>query len=74
MGGGAFGPDLTDGRVNRQFPPPTGDSMLLAWITQGVPANQGYGVQGISSGRMPHFGAVLTEEQIELIMDYERSL
>ena len=74
MGGGAFGPDLTDGRVNGQFPPPTGDSMLLAWITQGVPANQGYGVQGISSGRMPHFGAVLTEEQIELIMDYERSL
>jgi len=40
----------------------------------GVPANQQYGIRGISSGRMPHFGAVLTEDQINLIMAYERSL
>src|SRR3954453_11863506 len=74
MGGGAFGPNLTQGDVNNQFPPPTGESELFAWISIGVEANQGYGVRGISSGRMPHFGAVLTKDQIESIMAYERSL
>jgi mono/diheme cytochrome c family protein len=74
MGGGAYGPNLTGGDVDGQFPPPTGDAELFAWIAEGVPANQGYGIRGISSGRMPHFGAVLTKEQIELIMAYERSL
>jgi mono/diheme cytochrome c family protein len=74
MGGGAFGPNLTDGDVNNQFPPPSGESELFSWISIGVEANQGYGVRGISSGRMPHFGAVLTKDQIEAIMAYERSL
>ena len=54
--------------------PPDGDTNLYAWIAIGVPANQGYGLRGISSGRMPHFGAVLTKDQIEAIMAYERSL
>ena len=40
----------------------------------GVPAFESYGTRGISSGRMPHFGAVLTKAQIEAIMEYERSL
>ena len=74
MGGGAYGPNLTGGDVNNQFPPPTGESELFSWISIGVEANQGYGVRGISSGRMPHFGAVLTKDQIEAIMAYERSL
>jgi mono/diheme cytochrome c family protein len=74
MGSGAFGPNLTQGDVNRQFPPPTGEAELFAWIGIGVEANQGYGIRGISSGRMPHFGAVLTKSQIEQIMAYERSL
>lgn len=74
MGGGAYGPNLTNGDVNGQFPPPTGEAELFAWISEGVPANQGYGIRGISSGRMPHFGAVLTKTQIEAIMAYERSL
>jgi hypothetical protein len=39
-----------------------------------VPAFEQYGVRGISSGRMPHFGAVLSKQQIEAIMAYERSL
>jgi mono/diheme cytochrome c family protein len=74
MGGGAYGPNLTGGDVDGQFPPPTGESDLFAWISIGVPANAQYGIRGISSGRMPHFGAVLTQDQINLIMGYERSL
>lgn len=74
MGGGAYGPNLTNGDVNRQFPPPNGEAGLFTWISAGVPAGEGYGSRGISSGRMPHFGAVLTKAQIEAIMAYERSL
>jgi hypothetical protein len=74
MGGGAYGPNLTNGDVNNQFPPPNGEAELFAWISEGVPANEQYGIRGISSGRMPHFGAVLTKTQIEAIMAYERSL
>jgi mono/diheme cytochrome c family protein len=74
MGGGAYGPNLTGGDVNNQFPPPSGESELFSWISIGVPANQQYGIRGISSGRMPHFGATLSKDQIEAIMAYERSL
>jgi len=74
MGGGAFGPNLTEGDVNNQFPPPGGEAELFAWISINAPANQAYGIRGISSGRMPHFGATLTKAQIEQIMAYERSL
>jgi mono/diheme cytochrome c family protein len=74
MGGGAFGPNLTMGDVDSQFPPPNGESELFSWISINAPANQAYGIRGISSGRMPHFGATLTKAQIEAIMAYERSL
>jgi len=74
MGGGAYGPNLTNGDVNGQFPPPDGEAELFAWISEGVPENEAYGIRGISSGRMAHFGAVLTKTQIEAIMAYERSL
>jgi mono/diheme cytochrome c family protein len=74
MGGGAYGPNLTGGEVNAQFPPPTGEDDLYTWISVGVPAYQAYGVRGISSGRMAHFGLVLSKAQIEAIMAYERSL
>jgi mono/diheme cytochrome c family protein len=74
MGGGAYGPNLRDGDVNRQFPSPLYDADYFGWISAGVPAFESYGTRGISSGRMPHFGAVLTKTQIEAIMEYERSL
>ena len=32
MGGGAYGPNLTGGDVNSQFPPPNGESELFGWI------------------------------------------
>jgi mono/diheme cytochrome c family protein len=74
MGGGAYGPNLRDGDVDRQFPSPLYDDDFYGWISAGVPAFEQYGVRGISSGRMPHFGAVLSKAQIEAIMAYERSL
>ena len=74
MGGGAYGPNLTGGDVDGQFPLLMGEADLFGWISVGVPANSQYGIRGISSGRMPHFGAVLTEDQINMIMAYERSL
>jgi len=33
-----------------------------------------YGVRGMSSGRMPFFANLLTPEQIQAIVDYERGL
>ena len=74
MGGGAYGPNLTGGDVDQQFPSPLYDADFFGWISAGVPAFESYGTRGISSGRMPHFGAVLTKDQIEAIMEYERSL
>jgi len=74
MGGGAYGPNLRDGDVDRQFPSPLYDDDFYGWVSAGVPAFEQYGVRGISSGRMPHFGAVLSKQQIEAIMAYERSL
>lgn len=74
MGGGAYGPNLTNGDVNNQFPPPQGESQLYSWIAINAPPNEAYGIRGISSGRMPHFGAVLSKQAIEAIMAYERSL
>jgi hypothetical protein len=74
MGGGAYGPNLRGGAVNTQFSPPNGQAQLFTWISEGVPANEGYGARGISSGRMPHFGAMLTSEQICQIMAYERNI
>jgi len=39
-----------------------------------VEANKGYGVRGISSGRMAHFGNILSKKQIDQIIDFERGL
>jgi mono/diheme cytochrome c family protein len=44
------------------------------WVAEGVPRNDQYGTRGISTGRMPHFANVLTREQIQAIVDYERTL
>jgi mono/diheme cytochrome c family protein len=74
MGGGAFGPNLTGGAEQRQFPGATGIEDQILFVAEGVAPNKPYGVRGISSGRMPHFNQTLTEEQIQLIVEYERSL
>ena len=74
QGGGAFGPNLTGGETVRQFAGPKGVDDHVDWVTNGKPANELYGTRGISSGRMPHFGSVLTKDQIQSIVDYERGL
>jgi len=74
QGSGAYGPNLTGGAVLLQFPGEAGRLKQITWVTDGVKENKQYGERGISSGRMPHFGSVLTKAQIELIVDYERSL
>jgi len=81
QGSGAFGPALRNGRVLEQFPgepiddPTTpGFTKQFEWVSDGVEANKGYGVRGISSGRMPHFGAILSKRQIDEIVAYERNL
>jgi mono/diheme cytochrome c family protein len=71
---GAFGPNLTNGATLSQFPNEAGRQEQLNWVTLGVPANELYGVRGISSGRMPHFVHQLTKQQIQAIVDYERDL
>jgi mono/diheme cytochrome c family protein len=70
-GGGALGPNLTGGGTVRQFPNAADHA---SFITQGSELGKRYGAQGQGSGRMPGFGGLLTEEQIQAIVDYERGL
>ncbi|MFM8303532.1 MAG: c-type cytochrome, partial [Actinomycetota bacterium] len=73
-GSGAFGPNLTGGSTLLQFPGGAGAQEQYDWIALGRPANEGYGIRGISSGRMPYFVNLLSEKQIKAIVAYERSL
>lgn len=88
-GGGAYGPNLRDGSVVRQFP---NIDDQIDFITNGAfPTNPatvfdgplpafkpyGYGVRGIgqvAGGGMPAFSQMLTAEQIRAIAEYERTL
>jgi mono/diheme cytochrome c family protein len=73
-GSGAFGPNLTNGSTLVQFPGVAGVQEQFDWVALGAPRNEGYGVRGISSGRMPYFVNMLSERQIKAIVAYERSL
>jgi mono/diheme cytochrome c family protein len=74
-GGGAFGPNLTNGVTLRQFPPLTGGvAKHIEFVTTGSDFQKPYGSQGIGSGRMPGFGQELSAAQIEQIVLYERTL
>jgi mono/diheme cytochrome c family protein len=74
QGSGAYGPALNGGNLLLQFPGEVGEDQQYIWVAQGAAKNELYGIRGISSGRMPHFGKVLTKEQIEAIIRYERAL
>jgi mono/diheme cytochrome c family protein len=72
--GGAYGPSLRSSSLLNQFPE---KKAQIDFITNGVNDNAAYGKAGVnhwSGGGMPYFGNVLTPEQIEKIVDYERSL
>lgn len=70
-GQGAFGWNLTGGRANRQFP---NEADMIDFIKNGSVLGAAYGRQGQGSGRMPGFGSMLTDEQIQAIVEYVRSL
>jgi mono/diheme cytochrome c family protein len=70
-GSGAFGPSLRAGRSVVQFPDIADQ---IDFIVKGSQNGQGYGVNGIGRGWMPGFGATLTEEDIRLIVEFERAL
>lgn len=70
-GGGGLGPNLTGGSAVRQFPR---QSDMIAFIKGGSEYGKRYGEQGQGSGRMPAFGAMLTEKQITSVVEYVRGL
>ncbi len=70
-GGGAFGWNLTGGSTVRQFP---AQEDMIAFIEDGSEVGKRYGAQGQGSGRMPGFGSMLTDEQIQAIVEFVRSL
>lgn len=74
IGSGAFGPNLTNGSTLIQFPGLAGVQEQFNWVALGAPANELYGIRGISSGRMPHFVNQLSEKQIDAIVAFERGL
>jgi mono/diheme cytochrome c family protein len=70
-GGSALGPNLTNGDTVRQFPDVDDH---VTFVETGSEDGKKYGQQGQGSGRMPAFGQMLTTEQIQAIVEYERSL
>jgi mono/diheme cytochrome c family protein len=68
-GGGAYGPPLYN--ATNQFPKAEDQ---IDFVTAGRKRGERYGLNGQASGRMPHFGVILTSDQIEAIVEYERSL
>jgi len=70
-GSGAFGPNLTGADTLRQFPD---IAKHVEFVTAGSDDEKNYGARGVGTGRMPGFGEMLTAEQIQAIVDYERSL
>ncbi len=77
-GSGSFGPALWDGRPVVQFgdapaPDSTDPDLLIDFLINGSVAEQPYGLNGFGSGRMPAFGTVLSQEDIDLLALYLRS-
>ncbi len=70
-GSGAMGPSLREGRAVVQFPDIDDHyDFVEAGSVNGVQ----YGVNGIGRGWMPGFGALLSAEDIMLIVQFERAM
>lgn len=69
VGSGALGPALWNGRPRVQF---LNGADMVNFITKGSETGVPYGVNGVGSGRMPGFGPVLSQEDLELIVQYLR--
>jgi len=76
-GSGGFGPALWDGRPVVQFGQPPEDpaqpDLLIDFLINGSEAEAPYGINGFGTGRMPAFGAILDQADIELLARYLRS-
>ncbi len=73
-GGGRYGPSLRGGATVRQFP---NVEEMTEFIKESAEYGEPYGLGGIghdAGGGMPHFGEVLSDEDIAAIIAYERSL
>jgi len=70
-GQGAFGWNLTGGSVNAHF---ESQDQLVQFVQNGSEFGKLYGRNGQGSGRMPGFGNLLTDEQLDAILEYVRSL
>ncbi len=73
-GGGRYGPNLRGGSTVRQFPKV---EEMIQFIEESAEYGEPYGEGGIghdAGGGMPHFGEVLSAEDIAAIVAYERSL
>ena len=71
IGSGGLGPALRGGRVNIQFKE---RDDFVDFIINGSVNGKGYGVNGVGGGKMPGFGAVLPQSDIELVIDYLRGM
>ena len=67
---GALGPALWHGRENVQF---QNAEQLTAFLLGGSEPQKAYGVNGFGSGRMPAFGMILSQEDIDLLVTYLRN-
>jgi mono/diheme cytochrome c family protein len=72
-GNGALGPNLTG--VRGQFPGgAAGFQEQVDFVTEGSVKGVLYGAHGQGTGRMPGFDDMLSDEQIQAIVEYERNL
>ncbi len=76
LASGGFAPALYDGRVNVQFQLPREGERddLVEFMLTGSEQARRYGVNGMGTGRMPAFGALLSREDLQLIADMLRGL
>lgn len=68
---GAYGWNLTGGSTISHF---ASQQDMVDFIKKGSENGKLYGRNGQGTGRMPGFGALLTDEQINAVVEYVRSL
>lgn len=78
-GGGSHGSNLRGGGVIERFGPDAtaasaGFRSQADFLRSGSDDNMPYGIGGIGSGRMPGFTALLTDDQITAIVEYQTSM
>jgi len=70
-GSGAYGPSLIGGVTANNFP---NEADQIAFVNQPPGAGKRYGAQGQQFKPMAAFGRILTPDQIQAIVEYERGL